>query len=151
MITKYIEQKSVAYRKMNAARKNSTEMISLSVIVDSLSDIERWAIALDTFDYMYVESGSFATWYRSEYARIVMQELETLLGMVIETASRISQVRTVCVVERAIDSSIKVLQELPCEVDDVLVIDLLQQFNSVYLSRRSEFMAIMSEWFEAQA
>jgi len=152
MFTEYIEQKRLAYQAMNITRKKAGCPATLSEIYDaSLTLIQRYAVSLDTFDYMYLESGCFAAWYGSEYARITLQSLETLFGeVVISSEIATHQVHTVRRVERAIDSSIAILKAINCEGDDLLAIDLLQKNNSQYRSLRSKFMGIMSQWFETQ-
>jgi len=147
---KYIEQKSVAYQAMNIARKKAGCPETLSEIYLTLPSIQRYAVSLDTFDYMYLESGGFVAWYGSEYARITLQELETLFGVVLSSEIATHQVHTIRRVERAIDASIAVLKAINCEGDDLLAIDLLQKDNSQYRSLRPEFMGIMSQWFETQ-
>ena len=146
---KYIEHKAEAYRQMNVAQKSTKYLCTLSEIYSGLSQSQQYAVAVDTFDYMFDDVG-FAYWYFSNYAQITLGVLQNLFCLAITTIDDIESIRVVYSVERAIERSRWLLKDKQEDELDLATAKALDEIQLEYRRLRSQFIAVMKQWFEAQ-
>lgn len=151
MLLKYTECKASAYQQMNRIRRDTQYLCTLSEIYNGLPQIQKYAVAIDTLDYMFDDTGFSGHWHFSDYAQITMGVLQDLFSTVIATIDDIEAIRVVYAVERAIEKSrwlVKDKQEV--DLDDATV-SALDEIQSAYRSLRPQFITVMKQWFEAQS
>ncbi len=148
-LQKYIKCKMVAYQKMGIARKNASHLCTLFELYSNLSQMHKYAIALDTIDYMF-GSESFAKWYFSEYAQITIDSLQDLFRVFIASVDRPEWIRVVYKVERAIEKCRWVLKDQEGAELDFATMQALHSAQREYKKLQPVFIHIMKCWFEAQ-
>lgn len=147
---KYTECKASAYRRMNSTRKNTAYLCALSEIYSQLSQAQQYAVAVDTFDYMFDDEG-FSRWYFSDYAQITMSSLQELFHTAVTTIDNIEAIRVIYSVERAIEKSRWLLKDKKEDDLDPATAKELDEIQLEYRDLRTKFIAVMKQWFETQA
>jgi hypothetical protein len=148
--SKYIEYKAEAYRQMNVALKSTEYLCVLSDIYNALQPIQRYAVAVDTFDYMFDDDG-FSHWYFSDYAQITMSVLQELFCVAVTTIDDIDEIRVIYSIERAIEKSRWLLKDKQEDDLDPATAKALDEIQLEYRRLRPQFIAVMKQWFETQA
>ena len=148
--SKYIECKAEAYRQMNATRKSTEYLCTLSKIYGDLSRAQQYAVAVDTFDHMFGED-EFGYWYFSDYAQITMSALQDLFRVAVTTIDDIQAIRIIYAVERAIERSRWLLKDKHEDGLDPATTKALDEIQLEYRRLRPQFIEVMKQWFETQA
>lgn len=149
MLSKYIECKANAYRQMNHVRQHTNYLCTLTEIYRGLSQTQQYAVAVDTFDYMFDDEG-FSYWYFSDYAQITIGALQDLFRIVVTTIDDIETIRLVYSVERAIEKSRWLLKDKQEDVLDLATAKALTEMQLEYRGLRVQFITVMKQWFETQ-
>ena len=135
---------------MGAACKSTDRLCTLSEIYSSLSQLQQYAVAVDTLDYMF-DSKAFVKWYFSDYAQITISVLQDLFHTFVIDVDRVEAIRVVYAVERAIEKSRWLLKDKAESDLDFATVQALREAQSEYRKLRPRFIHIMKCWFEAQA
>lgn len=146
---KYIECKAGAYRQMNSIRKCTEYLSTLSEIYNGLSQVQQYAVAVDTFDYMF-DSEGFVYWHFSDYAQITLAALQELFSTAITTIDDVEAIRVICSVERAIEQSRWLLKDKSENDLDFAIANALAEIQLEYRRLRPQFIGVMKQWFEVQ-